>query len=142
MWLEARDDGTDGPDGEHSTIHQVGGVILSPDDADGEIQPDEDDCRRERDADAGSLRMIFCHPHCQLVGGASADDQGAGDSEIGFVLVRFIDDLHCDQRQQQQKRCNAPARDPPTAPAPSVPACRVSCHCLASRPTSKAFNLR
>lgn len=35
MWLEARDDGTDDPDGEHSAIHQVGGVPLIPDDANG-----------------------------------------------------------------------------------------------------------
>src|SRR5215213_2932317 len=58
MWLEARDDGTDDYDGEHPDIHQVGGVARSPDDANGKVHPDEDECCRERNADGGSVRDI------------------------------------------------------------------------------------
>ena len=49
MWLEARDDGTDESDGEHPAIHQVGVVACSPDDANGAIHPEEEECCREHD---------------------------------------------------------------------------------------------
>ena len=62
MWLEARDDCTDGSDGEHPDIHQVGEVVWLPDDANGKVHPDEDECGRERKADGGFLRGIVRLP--------------------------------------------------------------------------------
>src|SRR5215210_2201227 len=67
VWPEARDDGTDDPDGEHPDIHQVGEVVLGPDDANGKVQPDEDQCCRERSADGGSVGDIARLLRYQLI---------------------------------------------------------------------------
>jgi hypothetical protein len=80
---EARDDGTDDPHGEHPAIHQVGGVARIPDDADGKVYPDEDERRRERDADGESVRDIARLPRYQLIRETAAEDEGTGDDEIG-----------------------------------------------------------
>ena len=58
MWLEARDYGTDDSDGEHPDIHQVGGIAISPEDANSTDHPDEDECCRERNADGPFVRGI------------------------------------------------------------------------------------
>jgi hypothetical protein len=132
MWLESRDDGTDDADGENPAIHQVGVVVLRPDDADGRIYPDEDECCCERNANGGSVCAIACHPRCQLIGDASAEDQGGGESEVGLIPVHFIGNLHREQGQQDERCGSAPGRYPPTAPEPSAIVFRVSCHCLVS----------
>ena len=49
---EAGHEGADDPDGEHGAEHQVGRVVLRPDDAEGEIDPDEEEGRDERNAAA------------------------------------------------------------------------------------------
>jgi hypothetical protein len=63
MWLEARDEGTDDADGKHSEIHQVGEFVLTADDPDGKVHPDEDECCRERNAGSSSVRSVATHPH-------------------------------------------------------------------------------
>ena len=105
MWPEARDDGTDESDGKHPDIHQVGELVLIPDDANGSVYPDEDECCRKRNDDGGSVREIARLPRCQLIRETSAEQEGAGESEIGQVPNHFIGELHCQQEQQQYERC-------------------------------------
>jgi hypothetical protein len=83
MWPEARDDGTDDPDGEHPDIHRVGVVVLRPNDANGTGQPDEEECCRERNADGGSVRDIARLARYQLIRETSAEDEGTSENEIG-----------------------------------------------------------
>jgi hypothetical protein len=61
-------------------------VILRPDDADGKVCPNEDECCNDRNADGGSVGDIPCHPCCHFVGAASAEQYGGHDREIGSVL--------------------------------------------------------
>ena len=50
-WPEARDDGAGDPYGEHPEVHQVGGVVLGPDDPNGKVYPDQKERCRKRNAD-------------------------------------------------------------------------------------------
>src|SRR5918997_4106405 len=83
VWSEARDDGTDDSDGEHPDKHQVGEVVLTPDYADGKVYPDEKERCRERNTDGGSVRDIARLPRYQHIRKTSAEQEGAGESEIG-----------------------------------------------------------
>src|ERR687898_485660 len=83
MWPEARDDGADDPDGEHPDIHRVGEVVLRPDDPNGDVYPDEDECRRERNADCGPVRDFARLPRYQHIRETGAEDEGAGEDEVG-----------------------------------------------------------
>ena len=67
MGLKARDEGADDSDGEHPEVHQVGGVALSADDANGTVHPYENECCRERKSDGGSVRGIarLVHNACR-----------------------------------------------------------------------------
>ena len=53
--LEAGDDGAADPDGEHAEEHQVGGVPLRADDAEGTHPCDEEERRPEGNSDGGSV---------------------------------------------------------------------------------------
>ncbi len=66
MWPEARDDGTDDSDGEHPEIHQVGGFVLTPDEPNGKVHPDEEKRCRKRNADRNSVRDTAHLPRYQL----------------------------------------------------------------------------
>ena len=57
MRLEAHDDGTDASDSEQPIIHHVGVVIDGPNDANGTVSPEEEECCRERKTDGGSLQL-------------------------------------------------------------------------------------
>ncbi len=57
MGPEVRDNGSDDHDGKHSTIHQVGGIIPASDEANGEVDPDEDEGRHDCDTDGGSIQV-------------------------------------------------------------------------------------
>ena len=94
MWPETRDDGTNDSDGEHPDIHQVDELVLSPDEPNGKVHPDEDECCHERNADGGSVRDIARLPRCKLIRETSADQEGTGESEIGQVPDHLIGDLH------------------------------------------------
>ena len=71
MWLQARDDGTGYPDGEHPGVHQVGGVAFTSENVYGRDQPDEDERCRERNADGGSVSLLSFFI-------ASSGDDGSG----------------------------------------------------------------
>ena len=94
MWLEARDEGTDNSDGEHPDVHQVGEVSLVSDYANGKVYPDKEERCRDRNADGGSVRDMACLPRYQLIRETSAEQEDAGDSEIGQVPDHFIGQLH------------------------------------------------
>src|SRR5687768_2289951 len=62
--LEARADRTDESDGEHPDIQQVGRVVvLDPDEAGGSVEPDDQECSRERSADSESVRGVAQQVH-------------------------------------------------------------------------------
>ena len=54
-WPKAGDHGTDDSDGEHPGVHQVEGVALGPDEANGTDHPEQEDCCRECSADGESV---------------------------------------------------------------------------------------
>ena len=101
MWPEACDERTDDSDDDHSTIHQVGGVVLCPDYPDRKIHPDEEKCCRDRNADSNPVRDIVHLSRYQFIHETSAEQEGSGNSEIGKAPDHFIGELHCQQGQQQ-----------------------------------------
>jgi hypothetical protein len=97
MWLKARDEGTDDPDGEHSGIYRIGGIILAPDEGNSKVDSDEDEDDHNCNTEGSQAQSVACHSGCQLVGTASADQHGAEDREIGHILMHSIGDLHHDR---------------------------------------------
>jgi len=126
--LETPDDCADSRDGEHCSVHQVGGVILASNDADGEVDPDEQECRRDRNADREPVRRIERHPHREFTEYAGAEQHGPEGCKVEHIPLHFIGKLHGDQRYKQKHRRRCPARHPPMAPMPGV--VRPFCHCM------------
>ncbi|HEY1604187.1 MAG TPA: hypothetical protein VGF77_01155 [Allosphingosinicella sp.] len=94
--------------------------MLRADQADRAFHPDEEEGRREGGTDTGAIGGIARHPDRKLEAETdTADQKGRGD-EIECGPAHFIGELHCDQRQQKERRGGAPRRDPRSIPAPSA----------------------
>jgi len=63
-------------------MHQVGGVALVPDDANGKVYPDEEERCPDRNADGSSVHYTAHPPRYQLIRETRAKQKGAGDNEI------------------------------------------------------------
>ena len=57
--MEASRDGTDDSYREHAGVHRIGAIAISAEDADAEGQPDEHECRPERETQSGSIGVLF-----------------------------------------------------------------------------------
>ncbi|MFC1513831.1 hypothetical protein ACFL5P_02365 [candidate division KSB1 bacterium] len=63
MWPETGDEGTDNSDSKHSGIHQVGVIVLSPDETNGTVHSEEKEGCRECKIDGGFVHGIVGFPH-------------------------------------------------------------------------------
>ena len=78
----------------------------STEDANGKFHPNKKEYYHNHNADDNSVCDIAPFPCKKLICETSAEQEDAGDNEIGQVPDHFIGELHRQQRQQQYERCH------------------------------------
>jgi hypothetical protein len=90
------------PHRKDAEVHRVRRVVLVPDHAHGEVDPDEQERGRECDAD-GNLVGGVAHPaRCELEQEARAGQEDEGDDEVTALPDDVIRELHRHERHHEQ----------------------------------------
>jgi hypothetical protein len=110
----------------------VGRVVFASDNADGEIGPGNEEGAEQREAESGSIGGQRRNPDGELEQAADGAEHDPPDDEVLCGPVHLGRELHCDERQKQQRRSDAPSDEPPRAAATFAEDLTIHCHSLFS----------